>query len=49
MYGDFILLKYKQQILNIMETNKLKSLIQYLPGFLILMYVFFLAITQFIK
>jgi len=32
-----------------MKTNYLKSLIQYLPGILILIYVFFLALTQFIK
>jgi len=32
-----------------METNKLKSLIQYLPGLIILLYVFFLAVTQFTK
>ncbi len=35
--------------LNIMEIKKLKSLIQYLPGFIILLYVAFLAVTQFIK
>ena len=48
MYQDFILFKVKT-ILDIMETNKLKSLIQFLPGFIILLYVFFLAVTQFIK
>jgi len=32
-----------------MKTNNLKSLIQYLPGILILIYVFFLALSQFIK
>jgi len=32
-----------------MKINNLKSLIQYLPGVLILIYVFFLALTQFIK
>jgi len=33
----------------IMKKNNFKSLIQYLPGILILIYVFFLAFTQFIK
>jgi len=37
------------EVISIMETNKLKSLIQYLPGLLILIYVFFLGVTQFIK
>jgi len=32
-----------------MTKNNFKSLIQYLPGSLILVYVFFLAFTQFIK
>ena len=33
----------------IMKKNNIKSLIQYLPGILILIYVFFLAFAQFIK
>ena len=32
-----------------MKKNNFKSFIQYLPGVLILIYVFFLAFTQFIK
>jgi len=32
-----------------MKKYNLKSLIQYLPGILILIYVFFLAFTQFTK
>ena len=32
-----------------MKKNNLKNLIQYLPGIFILIYVFFLVLTQFIK
>ena len=32
-----------------MKAHNLRSLIQYLPGILILIYVFFLAVTQFIN
>ena len=32
-----------------MKMNNLKSLIQYLPGILVLFYVFFLVLTQFIN
>ncbi len=33
----------------IMKINNLKSLIQYLPGILILVYVLFLVVTQVIN